>query len=146
MHLVITILGIAAGVWFGIRAGMYFPLILVWAMGGAFVTIMIATLSVPKLVNAFQGHPDPDMSPEQYSRGIAVLFFIGAGLFIIFTPSNLKGPFLGWANPAIPSALLWGGLMSVIRFKNPRVNLTVLGIFFWLSIAGAFWVYPLQQR
>jgi len=146
MHLVITAVGIAAGVWFGIRLGVHFPLVVVWAFGGAFVTIMIATLSVPASANAFQGRGDPDLTPEAFPRGIAVLFFVVAGIVIILTPTNLKGPFLGWANPAIPSALLSGGLLSVIRLKNPRVNLTALGVLFWISLAGAFWVYPLQQR
>jgi len=146
MLCVATIVGIIAGVWFGVRTGFGFPVILLWAMGGGMATIMTAALSDPQSMNAFDSfRQDSDFTPASFSRALAVVFFVAAAVFILFTPLSLRGPYLGYANPAIPSALAWGGMLSIIRLMNANAKLTILGVLFWISTAGAFWILPLQR-
>ncbi|MCK4789994.1 MAG: hypothetical protein KAV87_40015 [Desulfobacteraceae bacterium] len=114
---VIGTLGMIAGAWIGYRfaggKGAAFGF-----FAGGMLTFFIEVLAFPYVLNEEKIARREGVGLAQLVKSFAVIFFVAAAIFIVFTPAALRGAYLGYADPFIPFALGFGGLFAIVRLKQ----------------------------
>jgi len=144
---ILTWLGMIGGTYIGYRFAGGKGAVLGFFAGGM-LTFYVTVLAFPYILNERVIARQEGMGLSQLVKSFAIVFFIFATIFIIFTPMSLRGAYLGYADPFIPSALGFGGLFAIIRLKQrhpfsecrTREKLFVwpVGALWLLSIFAAF--------
>ncbi|MDP2647284.1 MAG: hypothetical protein Q8P24_20315 [Desulfobacterales bacterium] len=143
-------IGMFAGAWLGYRfAGGKGAAIGFFA--GGMVTFMVEVLAFPYLLNEGEIARREGMGISQLVKSFSGLFFIAAGIFVVFTPASLRGVNLGYADPFTPFALGFGGLFAIVRLKQrhpftecrtgEKIFGFPMGLLWLLSIFAAFMWY-----
>ncbi len=115
---------------------------------GAGICFLFTILAFPSLLNDEEMQRWQGIGVQELVKSSAVLFFVAAGIFVIFTPQSLRGGYLGYADPFTPLALGMGALFALVRLKQTHpysevrggviVFLRSLGVLWMLAIFSAF--------
>lgn len=87
---------------------------------GAFVLHSYAAVAFAQFLE--EGSLKPGETIREYVCTNAIIFFVAATAFVIFTPQSFRGGYFGYADPFTPLALgIWGvfALTRLIQSRSP---------------------------